>query len=342
MSFSGAARKITIADIENAAAELDCEVATLRAVMAVESRNSGFDAKRRPIILFEPHVFYRALSVKKNGKLFATPKRDQAVSQGLAYAKWRKDNYPKGSAIEQSDGNYERLTRAIAIHEEAAFQAVSIGMGQVLGENYRLAGCSNACEMFEAAKESEAAQLAQMSAFIKARKIDHALRTKSWEAFARVYNGSGQVTKYSSWLEREYKKWATVATVPHRELTSKDLLDLGSNTIKATMMLKKVATAGAVVGVGTAGAVVSDPEDTLTQVQTTAQSVAATADAISQAKDSVSALTDVAGWFGSHWIVVLCAFAAIVFLVTLYYGWKAIHTIVDERVKKAQRGVLPQ
>jgi maleate cis-trans isomerase len=129
---------------------------------------------------------------------------------------------------------------------------------------------------------------------------------------------------------------------PLEELTSKDLLEMGSNTIKAAATLKKVAVAGATVGVGTAGTVVSDPKDTLTQVQTTAQSVAETADAVSRAKDSVSALSFIGDWFSSHWIVVLGAFASIVFLVTLYYGWKAIHTIIDERVKKAQSGVLPQ
>jgi N-acetylmuramoyl-L-alanine amidase len=134
----------------------------------------------------------------------------------------------------------------------------------------------------------------------------------------------------------------TKVAKPLVDLTPKDLLNLGSKTVHAASTLKKAATTGAVVGVGTTGAVVSDPKDTLTQVQTTAQSVAETADAVSRAKDSVSALSDIAGWFSSHWIIPLGVFAAIIFLVTLYYGWKAIDTIIDERVKKAQTGVLPQ
>jgi N-acetylmuramoyl-L-alanine amidase len=129
---------------------------------------------------------------------------------------------------------------------------------------------------------------------------------------------------------------------PLEELTNKDLLAMGSKTAEAASMLKKVVVTGAVTGAGTAGTVVSDPQGTLDQVQTTAQSISETADAVSQAKDSVSALSDIAEWFASHWIIILGALAAVVFLVTLYYGWNAIHTIIDERVKKAQNGDLPQ
>ena len=136
INLSGAAARITRFDVERAAGSIRVEVAVLRAVMAVESRNSGFDNKNRPIILFEPHVFYRNLRGAE---------QKEAVRQGLAYPKWRKGNYPK-----DNEGNYRRLLAAAKINEEAAFRSSRMGLGQVLGENHESAGCSSAVEMFRA------------------------------------------------------------------------------------------------------------------------------------------------------------------------------------------------
>lgn len=191
---TGHAIRLAADDIEDAASRLGCEVAALRAVMAVESRNSGYDGKGRPIILFEPHVFYRNLK---------GPARARAVSAGLAYPKWGTRPYAKGQ-----DDQYARLARAAEIDAEAAYRSISVGMGQILGENCRAAGCSSAVDMFQEACESEAAQLAHMVSFIKSRGLQRALKAKDWKAFARAYNGPGQVPKYSAWLAREYAKWA--------------------------------------------------------------------------------------------------------------------------------------
>ncbi|CAN2533115.1 hypothetical+protein [Methylocapsa aurea] len=205
-SFAGMARHITEADIVQAARWIGCEVAALHAVMSVESRGSGFDGRGRPVILFEPHVFYRQLAKLPSSTYDACLNR--AVLAGLAYAKWRKGNYPGGSALEQSDGNYDRLSRAIAIHEECAYRAISIGMGQVLGENFEAAGAVSAREMFAAAKESEAAQLSHMLGYIKAARLDDDIRARNWETFARGYNGTGQVVMYADKLSAEYRKWS--------------------------------------------------------------------------------------------------------------------------------------
>ncbi|WP_051949253.1 N-acetylmuramidase family protein [Methylosinus sp. PW1] len=205
-SFAGAARRITEADIAAAARSIGCEVAALHAVMDVESRGSGYDGRGCPVILFEPHVFYRQLAKLPSSTYDACLNR--AVLAGLAYAHWRKGNYPGGSALEQSDGNYARLSRAIAIHEECAYRAISIGMGQVLGENFEAAGAASAVEMFAAAKESEAAQLGHMLGYIKHAQLDDDIRARNWETFARGYNGSGQVVMYADKLGAQFKKWS--------------------------------------------------------------------------------------------------------------------------------------
>jgi hypothetical protein len=191
----GEARRLTPADIKAAANKIGCDVATLKAVMAVESRNTGYDHLNRPIILFEPHVFYRNLEGDQ---------RAAAVKAGVAYAKWGTRPYPKGS-----DGNYGRLETARAINNERAFRSISMGMGQVLGENYRAAGCSSAGKMFVEACESEALQLGHMVNFIIANGLADELRNRQWAAFARRYNGPGyRKNRYDTLLANAYRRMA--------------------------------------------------------------------------------------------------------------------------------------
>jgi hypothetical protein len=186
----GRALRMTKDDIAKAAKFLGCEVAALRAVMAVESRGSGFDAKNRPIILFEPHVFYRNLSGDE---------RQKAIMLGVAYPKWGQRPYPKDS--------YPRLELARSVDNEAAFRAVSIGLGQVLGENFRSVGHTSAANMFVAACDSEGEQLMQMARFIKTSRLDESLRRKNWAAFARGYNGPGyERNNYDDKLAAAYRR----------------------------------------------------------------------------------------------------------------------------------------
>lgn len=190
--------KMSVADLKNGAASLNCELAALRAVMSVESRASGFDGKNRPIILFEPHIFYR--------NLHDQAQRDRAVAEGLAYPHWGEHPYPASS-----DGNYDRLNRARAINAEAAFRSVSIGLGQILGENFEQVGCASAHAMFDAARQSEANQLSQMVAFIKANKLDGFLRLRQWASFAERYNGPGyRKNAYDEKLATAYQHWRRV------------------------------------------------------------------------------------------------------------------------------------
>jgi hypothetical protein len=192
---AGRALRMTRADVEKAAAFIGCEVAAMRAVMAVESRGSGFDAKNRPIILFEPHVFYRNLSGSDLQK---------AIMLGLAYPKWGQRPYPKDS--------YPRLELARGVNNEMAFRAVSVGIGQILGENFRLAGHKSAAEMFVAACDSEGEHLMQMVRFIKWSGLDGHLRRKNWAAFARGYNGPGyERNNYDDKLAAAYRRALLVA-----------------------------------------------------------------------------------------------------------------------------------
>ena len=195
MNFVGEARKATPAEIDATAHSLGVEPAVFRSVISVEAGGSGFDKAKRPKALFERHVFYRQLSDVPG-------LRANAVSEDLAYPRWGTRPYPK-----TSDGVYKEIERACAIDEEAALFSTSWGLGQILGSNYRLAGCANVHEMVEGAKASEANQLEQMASFIKNSGLADELQKKNWAGFARGYNGpSYSKNAYDVKLAQAYSK----------------------------------------------------------------------------------------------------------------------------------------
>lgn len=157
--------------------KIDCEPAALNAVFTVEAGGRGYDKFGRLKALFEPHVFYRVLSK------FAPDKLETAIAQGLAYPKWGERGYPKDS--------YPRIEAARQIDEELAYRAVSWGLPQILGENFKAAGYNSAIDMVTAFLSSEDEQLDAVADFIIHNKLAAALRDKDWATFARGYNGAG-------------------------------------------------------------------------------------------------------------------------------------------------------
>lgn len=194
MQFNGLARRLTDADLPRIGAMIGVGEDEIHAILDVESSGSGFDSKGRPKMLFEPHVFYRNLP---HGHV----KQVRAVREGLAYPKWKPGAYPKDS--------YPRLAEAIEIDETAALKACSWGLGQILGENYKAAGYDTVQEMVRDCLDSEAAHLEMMVRFIKAKRLDEALRRHDWAAFAKGYNGASYAThNYHTRLAKAYAKWA--------------------------------------------------------------------------------------------------------------------------------------
>lgn len=197
MDFIGAARKLEPDEIDSIANSLGVEPAAFRAVITVEAAGSGFDKAGRPKALFERHHFYKHLKD-------APGLQAQAVGAGLAYPKWGEKPYPKGS-----DAVYAEIEAACAIDEEAALLSTSWGLGQIMGSNFKLAGCKSVNEMVEEAKESEAGQVRQMAAFIKSAGLTDELAAKDWAKFARGYNGPQYAqNQYDQKLAAAYAKFA--------------------------------------------------------------------------------------------------------------------------------------
>jgi len=197
MNFHGEALLMQAEEIPAIANDIGVESAALRAVLAVESSGSGFDKAGRPKALFERHYFYKMLKDDPDAL-------QQAVDAGLAYPKWGEKPYPKGS-----DAVYAEIEAACGINTNAALLSVSWGLGQIMGNNFKLAGCSTVNQMVEEAMTSEANQLRHMANFIKSAGLLDELQAKNWAGFARGYNGPGYAKNaYDVKLADAYNKFA--------------------------------------------------------------------------------------------------------------------------------------
>lgn len=176
MDFKGAAlRPVSSAELDLIAGYLGCEIACVRAVLAVETAGKGFGTDGRPTILPERHIFWRELG--------PGAKRDAAVNAGLASR--TPGGYPRTHAA-----RYELLDKWMKIDPAAALRSCSWGLGQVMGFNHAICGFDTVDEFVRAMMRSEGAQLYAMARFIVANSLQGYLRARKWASFARGYNGT--------------------------------------------------------------------------------------------------------------------------------------------------------
>ncbi|MFP4127181.1 MAG: N-acetylmuramidase domain-containing protein [Alphaproteobacteria bacterium] len=175
-------------DIERGAARLEVSTAALRAVIAVESAGAGFIEGDLPKILFEGHVFHRLTD-----GAFDDERPD------LSHPRWTKAHYKGGR------GEYDRLLDAVALDADAALQACSWGLGQVMGTNYAVCGFADIDAFVNAMAAGEGDQLDAMVGFIAHHGLDEPLRAGDWAGFARGYNGPDYAANgYDTKLEAAY------------------------------------------------------------------------------------------------------------------------------------------
>src|SRR5262244_3790371 len=116
---------------------LQIGMAELWAVLTVETRGFGFLPDRRPLILFERHIFSRETVARFDD---AHPDLSNPSPGG----------YGSGGAAQ-----YERLARAIQLDRRAALRSASWGLGQVMGFNALSAGFVDVEEMTKKMVASE-------------------------------------------------------------------------------------------------------------------------------------------------------------------------------------------
>jgi hypothetical protein len=189
-------KTLTDADFARAAQELNVEVAAIRAVAEVEAAGAGFLPDGRPTILYEAHVFH---TETKGAHANAKDRRGVKLSS----PKWDRSLY--GTDASQ----HNRYEDACKLDPDAANKACSWGTFQILGRNHKACGFDTSQEFVDAMWNGGAtAHLDAFVAFIKANKLDTALRKKDWAAFARAYNGPGYAAnKYDEKMAAAYARW---------------------------------------------------------------------------------------------------------------------------------------
>lgn len=187
--------KLTYADYVNVAALLSLDVATIRAVTAVESSGSGFLADGRLVLRFEPHIFSKYTKGRFNAKY-----------PDLSLPAWRV-GYP--TTIEHS---YELFKKAAKLDGYAAGLSCSYGLFQIMGFNYTLCGCKTFKEFYNRMNESEAEQLVLFGAYIDICGLDDELRRQDWAGFAVQYNGKQfKRNQYDQKLKSAYERYKAAA-----------------------------------------------------------------------------------------------------------------------------------
>jgi hypothetical protein len=182
--------KLTDQDFADCAADLNCQIAAIRAVVSVESAGGGFLPDGRPKILFEAKYFHKLTGGKFD-------KSNPNISSPV----WDRKLY-KGGAKE-----WDRLEEAAALDRPAALQSASWGLFQIMGANYKACGFASVEDFVAAMERSEGDQLKAFAKFIRSTKLDGFLRSRNWASFAKGYNGPGYAqNQYDKKLAAAYGK----------------------------------------------------------------------------------------------------------------------------------------
>jgi len=185
-------KELTEKDFINAAKEIGCEVAVIKAVAEVESNGSGFNADGTPKTLFEGHWFHKFT----NGD-YSNIWKYRAIS----YRRWTRIFYGTQKREKQ------RLALAVSLDRSAALKSCSWGKFQIMGFNYDKCGFASIQDFVNAMYKSEGEQLKAFVQFIKNRRLDDELREKDFARFAYFYNGSGYwKNKYDQKMWNAYYK----------------------------------------------------------------------------------------------------------------------------------------
>ena len=191
INLVGEARPMTRAGFEEALSIVGCNEAQLRTIIEVEALSCGFLQSKLLVILYERHIFYK----QTNGK-YSIGYEDISSKQSTPAGKYGSNEY-----------QYTKLFKAATLNEHAALKSCSWGIGQILGENYKLAGYATVEQMISEFIESEDSQVIAIAHFISNVNIRSAVIKNDFDKIALRYNGANyKKFGYDDKLRWAYKK----------------------------------------------------------------------------------------------------------------------------------------
>lgn len=183
--------KLTDADFEKVAAELQVETAAIKAVVSIEAGAAmkGFWAPGIPVINFDP-TMYRKYASKATDRKGAKGESVPAGLTGYARSEWTQ------------------LINARKNNAQGANMGTFWGMFQIGGFNYKICGCKSVDEFVKLMSYSELEQLELFATFLINTGYVKDLRSKSWATFARKYNGPSYARRgYHTKMANAYSKF---------------------------------------------------------------------------------------------------------------------------------------
>ena len=164
---------ITEDDILALAKSLGIELATIKAVIAVESSGSWLQKDGRPIIRFESHIF--------------SDLTNNVYDKD--YPNISSKRYNPSLNLSSSEKEYSRFDIAKNLNQTAALKSASYGAFQIMGFNHAIVGFKNVQDFYQA-MHSPKEQLKAFGQFLINNSLVKSLRNKDWKGFAYSYNGS--------------------------------------------------------------------------------------------------------------------------------------------------------
>lgn len=185
--------------------QLKIDPAVAVAVLAVESGGRGFSTgptgAPRMIIRFENHVFFDYWG-KKNPDVFNQLFHFNANKRWTEH-QWRPAaDQPWRDFHGTQNGEWDAFSFARTLNDTSAKLCISMGGPQIMGFNYASVGYESVNEMFEAFSANERDQVIGFFDFVQGPSSNSrrvlALQAQDFNAFASLYNGPGQASKYGS------------------------------------------------------------------------------------------------------------------------------------------------
>lgn len=178
----------------------------LQAILAIESGGRTHGENGKPIIRLEAHIFKTKLG---NDGLWAQHFRTDPNKPWLLQ-EWRSHvdkPWTKLHTGSQAD-EYAALSLALSLAQEAAYQSISMGAGQIMGFNHARIGYPSATAMFKAFQSAPVQTIGFINFFLSDAKLVEAMRNKDWRRIAALYNGSGAIDTYAPLLQKAYEELA--------------------------------------------------------------------------------------------------------------------------------------
>ncbi|TAK12923.1 MAG: DUF3380 domain-containing protein [Anaerolineae bacterium] len=186
------------------------DAAILAAVVAVESGSTAFGPGNRMIIRFENHLFFDYWGKKnkdvydKHFKFSSTKRWQDHMYRPTETSEWQTFH---GDQLKE----WVVLDFASGFNTAAARMAISMGLPQVLGANFKRLGYATVNEMFKALNDKDTGERAQLLAMLKFIETDPynrgliSLRNQDFTAFATMYNGPGKAEFYGNLISERWQ-----------------------------------------------------------------------------------------------------------------------------------------